>query len=245
MKKEIDLKLRGGVLEKVRVKYEKLPVFCYVCGKLGHGEKDCEEMTAPDPCKHKFSEKLRASPWQVNKGEMIEEESGSLACAHQLFVTKKQQAKRTSSETAKSVTSVAEQLGNVSLSLAPSNGQKGQTVEVEADKVQAELGSGVVLGTTCHDALGEHVTGSITFNMGSKSDGGKKFRRVKRAEPKLAMHGDTGQGVVPGTSTGKRKDFMEIDDDEGPKKTKLAEGADGTNASLSVAAVAVQPRKHQ
>lgn len=28
-------------------KYERLPNFCYICGKLSHGEKECNEVVSP------------------------------------------------------------------------------------------------------------------------------------------------------------------------------------------------------
>lgn len=39
------------------------------------------------------SDKLRASPWQVNRGEVNEEENGSRSCARRLFVKKTEPAK--------------------------------------------------------------------------------------------------------------------------------------------------------
>uniref|UniRef100_A0A803MPB9 CCHC-type domain-containing protein n=1 Tax=Chenopodium quinoa TaxID=63459 RepID=A0A803MPB9_CHEQI len=40
--KHVKLKLREGIEEFFEVKYEKSPLFCYFCGRIGHGLKDCE-----------------------------------------------------------------------------------------------------------------------------------------------------------------------------------------------------------
>lgn len=72
LKNKVDLKVKNGSLE-VPIKYEKLPVFCYICGMLGHGEKDCDENSE----RRKFKEKLRVStPWKAQKGEDNSEDSG-------------------------------------------------------------------------------------------------------------------------------------------------------------------------
>lgn len=48
--KEVRLKMRGGEIGKFEVRYKKLPLFFYVCGKLGHGEKHCgEAIRSPNP----------------------------------------------------------------------------------------------------------------------------------------------------------------------------------------------------
>lgn len=86
LKKDVEMKLRGGVTERVRVKYKKLPVFCYVCGKLGHGEKDCEVISSPIARDFCFSETMRASPWQANKGDSSEDPKEGISCARKLFV---------------------------------------------------------------------------------------------------------------------------------------------------------------
>ncbi|XP_074284257.1 uncharacterized protein LOC141608811 [Silene latifolia] len=39
----LHLKLKGGKKWRIRVSYESLPLFCYICGRMGHGEKDCEQ----------------------------------------------------------------------------------------------------------------------------------------------------------------------------------------------------------
>lgn len=88
LKDKIEIKMHGGVMQKVEVRYEKLPVFCYVCSKLEHEEKDCEAISSHKSHDYKFSEKLRASPWIVNKGEgNVSREEGK-SCASNLFVIK-------------------------------------------------------------------------------------------------------------------------------------------------------------
>ncbi|KAL2933494.1 Bifunctional alpha-galactosidase/sucrose kinase AgaSK [Bienertia sinuspersici] len=52
----ITLNIKQGVME-FPIKYEKLPVFYYICAVLGYGKKDYDEVTVH----RKFSEKLRVS----------------------------------------------------------------------------------------------------------------------------------------------------------------------------------------
>ncbi|XP_074266286.1 uncharacterized protein LOC141588759 [Silene latifolia] len=49
-----------------KVKFERLPTFCYGCGVLGHGEKECEDGPYEEG-ELKYGEWLRASPWRVTK----------------------------------------------------------------------------------------------------------------------------------------------------------------------------------
>lgn len=41
--KKIKVKMQGGVEEFFDVKYERPPLFCFCCGMMGHGLKDCME----------------------------------------------------------------------------------------------------------------------------------------------------------------------------------------------------------
>lgn len=43
-------------------KYEKLPTFCFDCGKMGHGLKKCLKLT---PFQRKMLEKYSGSPWHA------------------------------------------------------------------------------------------------------------------------------------------------------------------------------------
>lgn len=99
--KEVSIKMRGGHIEKFVVKYEKLPLFSYVCRKLGHGEKDCEEGTVVATPKRMYYEKLRVSPWQVNKREEREEDKTEKGRARRLFIRKEKQASNEEREEAR------------------------------------------------------------------------------------------------------------------------------------------------
>ena len=68
----------GGASIWIRLKYVKLPDFCYACGKLGHGYKSCElfseEMMEEDL---QYGSWLRASPLKSrrrnNEADLLEE----------------------------------------------------------------------------------------------------------------------------------------------------------------------------
>lgn len=101
VKAEIDLTKplkRGTVIKyqgkclRVFFKYERLPNFCYTCGRIGHQIKDCEELDGQDDVDYdEIEEKdlpfglwLRASPLPRIMGEVKREQiSGS--CNKSLF----------------------------------------------------------------------------------------------------------------------------------------------------------------
>uniref|UniRef100_A0A803MIE9 CCHC-type domain-containing protein n=1 Tax=Chenopodium quinoa TaxID=63459 RepID=A0A803MIE9_CHEQI len=51
---KVKVKMRGGYEELFDVKYEKPPLFCFYCGKIGHGVKDCEGCGEEDELNLKF-----------------------------------------------------------------------------------------------------------------------------------------------------------------------------------------------
>ncbi|XP_074277242.1 uncharacterized protein LOC141600883 [Silene latifolia] len=66
LKKAVEIRLSSNKVFDFKIKYEKLPTFCYGCGVLGHGEKDCDE--GPYETEElSFGDDLRASPWKVVK----------------------------------------------------------------------------------------------------------------------------------------------------------------------------------
>lgn len=130
LKPEVTLKMRGGNTASFKVKYEKLPLFCFVCGMLGHGEKDCDSGSHTQNPKRTYSDKLRASPWQVNKGE-VDEEGQTGTCARKLFVRKEKPVGST--VTKEKVLDVVEQLKGVTLTV-----ERGESEENGVEEKQQE-----------------------------------------------------------------------------------------------------------
>ncbi|XP_058734335.1 uncharacterized protein LOC131606068 [Vicia villosa] len=102
VKAKIDLKQplkRGTVIRfkeknlRVYFKYERLPTFCFVCGRLGHQIKDCEEIeNLGEEGYEDLEEKelsygawLRASPLPKAVEEQKRKESNSSSCSKSLF----------------------------------------------------------------------------------------------------------------------------------------------------------------
>lgn len=95
--KSVKLKMRGGMEDEFEVKYEKPPIFCFVCGMIGHGVKDCDDNKDVDPPVLKYDMGLKASPWKsvkimdFNNGHATSQST----CAKSLFVTKPKAARPT------------------------------------------------------------------------------------------------------------------------------------------------------
>ncbi|XP_074298528.1 uncharacterized protein LOC141629421 [Silene latifolia] len=66
LKNGIPIKMKTGKMIEFKVKYERLPLYCYGCGVIGHGEKDCDEGPYEED-DLKFGDWLRASPWKIVK----------------------------------------------------------------------------------------------------------------------------------------------------------------------------------
>lgn len=62
LKDYVTLKIRGGHVCSIRVKYERLPMFCFLCGRLGHGSNDCMDVSGDRTPEKKYGASLRASP---------------------------------------------------------------------------------------------------------------------------------------------------------------------------------------
>ncbi|XP_074315199.1 uncharacterized protein LOC141651383 [Silene latifolia] len=64
--KVVQVCMPNGNLVEFKVKYERIPTFCYGCKVLGHGEKDYEEGLY-DEGDLKFGDELRTLPWKPMK----------------------------------------------------------------------------------------------------------------------------------------------------------------------------------
>lgn len=54
--------MKNGIEEDFDVKYERLPLFCFFCGKVGHGTKDCDGDDDDSDQEVKYGGWLKASP---------------------------------------------------------------------------------------------------------------------------------------------------------------------------------------
>ncbi|XP_058751474.1 uncharacterized protein LOC131624535 [Vicia villosa] len=97
---DLKLPLKGETVIKfkeknlrVHFKYERLPIFCFVCGRLGHQMKDCEavEDLSEEGCEEleekdlSYGQWLRASPLPKMGEEQKKRDSSSGTCSKSLF----------------------------------------------------------------------------------------------------------------------------------------------------------------
>lgn len=85
----VKVKMKTGVEECFKVKYERPPLFCFFCGKVGHGTKDCDDDGDNEEQEIKFGGWLKASSWKVgNVGVDSNDSLKARSCAKALFITK-------------------------------------------------------------------------------------------------------------------------------------------------------------
>ncbi|CAN1853529.1 hypothetical protein LINPERHAP1_LOCUS41050 [Linum perenne] len=72
LKKEKRLRKVGGARALCKFQYEKLPNFCYICGKIGHIDRYCEVLfhVAESDIVRRWDETLRATPRRAIGTEM-------------------------------------------------------------------------------------------------------------------------------------------------------------------------------
>lgn len=80
----------GGCVCSCPIKYEKLPLICFYCGKLGHGTNECKDVFGDQsPVKH-YGAWLKASPWKPLRAEDEMEDDGvEKKSGKKLFFAKK------------------------------------------------------------------------------------------------------------------------------------------------------------
>lgn len=90
LKKHITLKIWGGELCTGPIKYEKLPLICFYCGKLAHGTNECKEVFGDQSPVKNYGSWLKALPWKPMKVEEEANEANPMKnTGRKLFFTRK------------------------------------------------------------------------------------------------------------------------------------------------------------
>lgn len=93
------IKNKNNTIVTIEYKYERLPFFCFLCGCMGHHEKDCHEGVEEEGEKELgWGLWLKASP-RKGRTQYLAEEAGVLKGRTQLFVRK--ESPQSSSSTGK------------------------------------------------------------------------------------------------------------------------------------------------
>lgn len=93
LRDSIRLKVRDRQIISIPVKYERLPMICFYCGRLGHGTNDCMEVDGDSTPEKTFGPSLRVSPWKLFKDEEADMhddkgEGKRTSVARKFFITK-------------------------------------------------------------------------------------------------------------------------------------------------------------
>jgi len=150
VKTNIDLRKplkRGTVIKyqgknlRIYFKYERLPTFCFMCGKIGHQIKDCEDMDGKEEAEFQdveekempFGKWLRASPLPKITGE-VKMENSSGSCSKSLF-SEASQSKEVDRQKGKGV--VVEQIAETGEDTQPIRQRTEKVVETNPAEVES------------------------------------------------------------------------------------------------------------
>ncbi|PNY16581.1 cysteine desulfurase mitochondrial-like [Trifolium pratense] len=164
LKRGTIIKFQGKSL-RIFFKYERLPTFCFVCGRIGHQLKDCEDMEGKDETEFEdivekelpFGQWLRASPLPKITGE-VKKDTSTGSCSKNLF-TETSQSKEGSVEKEKGleveqVMVASENILQIDKGATQEEGKNTQAVESVAESL-----SNVVISKS---ELGKFDKGSNT-----------------------------------------------------------------------------------
>ncbi|CAN6323864.1 unnamed protein product [Urochloa humidicola] len=70
LKPSVNIKVRGRGMMEFMIKYENVPYFCFVCGRIGHAERECpDEDILIDEAR--FGTELRSSPFKRGTAKLL------------------------------------------------------------------------------------------------------------------------------------------------------------------------------
>lgn len=206
----VKVKLRGGEEDFYEVKYERPPLFCYHCGLLGHGVKDCDGCREEDDPTIHFGDWMKASPWKRNLATNTQKDGREKGgCAKNLFITKpKTQISLGMNKQMKEVAGILEE----ALTLA------GSSKQMEEGKSKSDEPGNIENGESQEQVSEQlaQVPGAISGSLEEEtregtSHGDKKgWKRVPREggsmkERKKNMTGNRRKERVEGTQEGEHE----------------------------------------
>ncbi|XP_074314641.1 uncharacterized protein LOC141649868 [Silene latifolia] len=176
LKAVVPIRVKEGRIIHFDVKYERLPIFCYGCGTIGHGEKDCEHGPYDDDDDLLFGEWLRASPWKIVKTVS----DGPGKARRDLNAEFDMMKKKEDAEA--DIAKMIEKLQNIAINFKSKKREGGRGLSTIEEKEEGQLdhilngwkgedregvGCAVVEAVVDDEGLDEHV--------GAEEDGGGRF----------------------------------------------------------------------
>lgn len=131
---------------KVFFKYRRLPTFCFVCGKIGHQIRDCDEVASQDNEGYEELEEkeqpfglwMRASPLPKYNSEPQRDKSGS--CSKNLF-PESSSSKVEGTEANKTIVVQKNNSQNLNVAVLSCGSKDKQSNSEEVEKVAESLGT--------------------------------------------------------------------------------------------------------
>ncbi|XP_074271258.1 uncharacterized protein LOC141595186 [Silene latifolia] len=192
LKAAIPIKVRDGRTINFGVKYERLPTYCYGCGLICHGEKDCENGPYEEE-DLQFGDWLRASPWKVVKTF----KEGTKKAARDLRASFDEVSRKDSEEV---ISNMITKLENIALSFRSKKKDQGPVEKSRSAEGEEDIGPA--------SDMELQGGGTITAGVGTvqeRDEGGGVVRRgddavFDREGVMEELHGEEGLVMEEGSA---------------------------------------------
>lgn len=161
---------------QIDVKYERLPLFCCICGRIDHGDRDCDENSGEHTPKKRFDISIRASPWERVGSERNQEGEKHGGVAKKLFVTMPMKVKKKQLKEEEDMATLRKQVGEMMHKLK--NVDLEATREGEEGEQSNPLNEGVYSGQDRGGSKGSQEV-AINHIEGEKDTVGQSQDQMK------------------------------------------------------------------